>query len=42
MNGILVAENGTFNLDLPFGEYYAVIEFSGYPSFTTNSFSLPL
>jgi outer membrane receptor protein involved in Fe transport len=40
VNGNLVNERGEFAIDLPFGTYYAVIEFTGYPSFTTKQFVL--
>src|SRR5687768_5507198 len=40
VNGNLVTETGEFFIDLPFGAYYAVIEFTGYPSFTTAQFVL--
>jgi outer membrane receptor protein involved in Fe transport len=40
VNGNLVNETGEFAIDLPFGTYYAVIEFTGYPSFTTKQFVL--
>jgi hypothetical protein len=40
VNGNLVSESGEFSIDLPFGTYYAVIEFTGYSSFTTAQFVL--
>jgi hypothetical protein len=40
VNGNLVSEKGEFSIDLPFGVYYAVIEFTGYPDFTTKQFVL--
>ena len=40
VNGNLVSEVGEFSIHLPFGTYYAVIEFTGYPSFTTHPFVL--
>ena len=40
VNGGLVTESGEFSIDLPFGEYYAVLEFSGYPPLFTRSFVL--
>lgn len=40
VNGNLVNETGEFSMDLPFGSYYAVIEFTGYPALTTNGFVL--
>src|SRR5829696_8216620 len=40
VNGNLVSETGIFSIDLPYGAYYAVIEFTGYPSFTTTQFVL--
>lgn len=38
INGNLAAESGNFSLDLPFGVYYAEIEFMGYKSYTTTEF----
>ena len=40
VNGNLVSESGEFSIDLPFGTYYAIIEFTGYSSFTTAQFVL--
>jgi ferric enterobactin receptor len=40
VNGNLVTETGEFSMDLPFGQYYSVLEFSGYPAFTTAQFVL--
>src|SRR5687768_9394972 len=40
VNGTLATETGEFSLDLPFGQYYAVPEFSGYRPFTTAQFIL--
>ena len=40
VNGNLVTETGEFSVDLPFGQYYAVLEFSGHPAFTTAQFVL--
>lgn len=40
VNGNLISENGEFSIDLPYGEYYAVLEFSGYPPLTSKSFVL--
>src|SRR5688572_30222267 len=40
VNGSLVTETGEFTLDLPFGQYYTVLEFSGHPAFTTTHFVL--
>jgi ferric enterobactin receptor len=40
VNGNLVSEKGEFSIDLPFGTYYAVIEFTGYPDLTTRQFAL--
>jgi ferric enterobactin receptor len=40
VNGNLVNEKGEFSIDLPFGTYYAVIEFTGYPDLTTRQFAL--
>ena len=40
VNGNLVSEKGEFSVDLPFGTYYALIEFTGYPDFKTKQFVL--
>lgn len=38
--GTLASNSGEFNASLPFGRYYAVIEFTGYRSFVTKEFQL--
>ena len=40
VNGNLAADSGTFSLDIPYGRYYAVIEYAGYNSYTTREFAL--
>jgi outer membrane receptor protein involved in Fe transport len=40
VEGKLVGETGEFTIALPFGAYYAMIEFTGYTVLTTNSFAL--
>jgi hypothetical protein len=42
VNGNLAADSGDFSIDIPFGRYYAVIEFTGYHSHTTAEFALSL
>lgn len=34
------SESGDFSFQLPFGRYYAIIEYTGYTSFTTSEFLL--
>ena len=40
VNGTLASDSGTFHLTLSPDEYYAIIEFMGFRSHTTNSFTL--
>jgi outer membrane receptor protein involved in Fe transport len=40
VNGDIVTETGEFSMELPFGEYYAILEFLSYPAFTTAPFVL--
>jgi outer membrane receptor protein involved in Fe transport len=40
VNGNLAADSGDFSIDVPFGSYYAVIEFTGYNTYTTQQFSV--
>ena len=38
ITGSATSDSGTFLLQIPFGRYYAVIEYTGYTPFTTNEF----
>ncbi len=40
VNGALALDSGNFSIDLPYGSYYAEIEFMGYKSYRTNNFFL--
>ena len=40
VNGTITSESGEFALDLPFGQYYAEVEFMGYRTYTTPGFQL--
>ncbi len=40
VNGNTAIESGGFSIELPWGRYYAVIEHTGYTSFTTSEFVL--
>jgi len=40
VNGTLAADSGDFSIELPYGSFYAEIEFMGYKSYKTNSFFL--
>lgn len=40
VNGNITDDDGVFSVDVPFGRYYAVIEFMGYRPLTTGVFSL--
>lgn len=40
VNGNITGESGDFSLELPYGRYFAEIEFMGYRSLTTGSFLL--
>lgn len=40
VTGGLISESGDFSVELPFGQYYTVLEFSGHPAFTTGRFEL--
>lgn len=40
VNGNITTESGDFSIDLPFGRYYAEIEFMGYHSLATSPFQL--
>jgi ferric enterobactin receptor len=40
VNGNITTEGGDFSIDLPYGRYYAEIEFMGYRSFKTAHFLL--
>ena len=40
VNGNITSESGEFSVDVPYGRYYAEIEFMGYNPFTTPEFSL--
>lgn len=40
VNGNITTEAGDFSVDLPYGRYYAEIEFMGYRSFKTPDFAL--
>src|SRR5687767_10435028 len=40
INGNLAADSGDFSIDIPFGRYYALIEFAGYSTHTTPEFVL--
>ncbi|MGZ5135180.1 MAG: TonB-dependent receptor domain-containing protein [Flavitalea sp.] len=40
VNGNLAADSGEFSIDIPFGRYYAVIEFTGYSTHTSTEFVL--
>ncbi len=42
VEGKVVSETGGFSILLPFGAYYAVMEFTGYSAFTTNEFVLSI
>lgn len=42
VNGNITGESGEFSLDLPFGHYYAQVEFMGYRSYTSAEFALDL
>ena len=38
VNGNVSADSGDFSIDIPFGRYYALIEFAGYSAHTTPEF----
>jgi hypothetical protein len=38
VEGSLSEENGKFNIQLPFGSYYALVEFMGYGNFKSDLF----
>ncbi|OOG69581.1 outer membrane beta-barrel family protein [Algoriphagus sp. A40] len=40
VGGGISDENGKFSVDLPFGKFYALIEFMGYEAHKTNGFTL--
>ena len=40
VNGNITTEAGDFSIDLPYGRYYAEVEFMGYNAFTTPQFTL--
>ncbi|MFN3996654.1 TonB-dependent receptor domain-containing protein [Algoriphagus sp.] len=40
VGGGISEENGKFSIDVPFGKFYALIEFMGYEAHKTNFFSL--
>ncbi len=40
VGGGITEENGKFSIDLPFGQYYALIEFMGFSSSKTDFFEL--
>ncbi len=40
VGGGISDENGKYSVDLPFGKFYALIEFMGYEARKTNAFSL--
>jgi len=40
VNGNITGESGDFSLALPYGRYYAEVEFMGYRSLTTGNFQL--
>ncbi len=40
VKGNTAGENGAFSVELPFGVYFAVIEHTGYVSYTTSAFTL--
>ena len=40
VNGNVSADSGDFSIDVPFGRYYALIEFAGYSVHTTPEFVL--
>ena len=40
VNGNITTESGDFSIDLPYGRYYAEVEFMGYNAVTTSAFTL--
>src|SRR5829696_6938243 len=40
VNGNVSGDSGDFSIDIPFGRYYALIEFAGYSAHTTPEFVL--
>ena len=40
VNGTLATDSGDFSIELPYGSYYAEVEFMGYNPCKTNIFSL--
>lgn len=40
VGGGISDENGKFTVDIPFGKFYALIEFMGYEAHKTNGFTL--
>lgn len=40
VNGNLASDSGDFSVDIPYGRYYAVIEFAGYATHTTGEFAV--
>ena len=40
VNGNVSADSGNFAIDIPFGRYYALVEFAGYSAHTTAEFVL--
>ena len=40
VNGNVSADSGDFSIDIPFGRYYALVEFAGYSVHTTPEFVL--
>lgn len=40
VNGNVSADSGAFSIDIPFGRYYALVEFAGYSAHTTAEFVL--
>lgn len=40
INGNISSDNGKFEIDLPYGSYYAIIEFMGYETLQTQVFTL--
>lgn len=40
VNGNLATDSGEFSIDVPYGRYYAVIEFAGYATHTTREFGI--
>ena len=40
VNGNVSADSGDFSIDIPYGRYYALIEFAGYSAHTTREFVL--